>query len=527
MPSNRRIIFLLLYLQKKSSMPTYSRRLLVALSLLLITGCQTEAPPGKPDAAAHTETGDLLPETENWGTLLINGKKIGYQHFKRTHVKTDDGLRVRVESTAEIRIRRFGSETLMRMQQIATETADGQLIDFETQLKSGATTQKTTGEVRDGKLYIQQAARPATALPLPNGGGSFAAVEHSLERAPLKPGETRTVQQIEPTLGGVVAVALTAKDWESTELLSGSFRLLRIDGQMNMPGGVSLPLVAWTDKNGNVLKHVSSLGDLKQTAYRTSKDIALAPVSGAQFDLGRATTVPLKRGVAGMHAKQKARYRVTLKTDGDGSEFASGSAQSVKKIDARTLEITVLAARPGDGSPKSIDEKKPTDAELAPNALIESDDAAVIQMANLAAGDATDTWAIAQNLERHVYRAIRKKNFSSAFDSAATVADTLAGDCTEHAVLLAALARAKKIPARVAVGLVYMSGSNALGMHMWTEVWIDDRWIGLDATLGRGGLGPGHIKISHTALAGPAAYSSLLPVAHLLGQLEIEVMEVE
>ena len=93
-------------------------------------------------------------------------------------------------------------------------------------------------------------------------------------------------------------------------------------------------------------------------------------------------------------------------------------------------------------------------------------------------------------------------------------------------MLLAALARAKQLPARVAVGLVYMAGANAFGMHMWTEVWIDDRWIGLDATLGLGGIGPGHIKIAHTNLSGPSAYSSFLPVARLLGRMEIEVLEV-
>ena len=40
--------------------------------------------------------------------------------------------------------------------------------------------------------------------------------------------------------------------------------------------------------------------------------------------------------------------------------------------------------------------------------------------------------------------------------TAAEVARSREGDCTEHAVLLAALARARGIPARVAMGLVYV-----------------------------------------------------------------------
>ena len=77
--------------------------------------------------------------------------------------------------------------------------------------------------------------------------------------------------------------------------------------------------------------------------------------------------------------------------------------------------------------------------------------------------------------------------------SAADVARSLEGDCTEHSVLLAALCRARKIPARVAIGLVYYQprgeASPGYAYHMWTEVWVNQRWTPIDATLGRGGIG--------------------------------------
>ena len=38
-------------------------------------------------------------------------------------------------------------------------------------------------------------------------------------------------------------------------------------------------------------------------------------------------------------------------------------------------------------------------------------------------------------------------------------------------VLLAALARARGIPSRAAVGLVYVGALKGFGYHMWTEVW--------------------------------------------------------
>ena len=70
---------------------------------------------------------------------------------------------------------------------------------------------------------------------------------------------------------------------------------------------------------------------------------------------------------------------------------------------------------------------------------------------------------------------LNAKDFSQAFASAAEVVDTHEGDCTEHAVLLAALCRARGIPARVAIGLVYMPATHEFGYHMWTEVYIGKR----------------------------------------------------
>jgi transglutaminase-like putative cysteine protease len=94
-------------------------------------------------------------------------------------------------------------------------------------------------------------------------------------------------------------------------------------------------------------------------------------------------------------------------------------------------------------------------------------------------------------------------------------------------VLVAALARARGIPARAAIGLVSLRSGEAFGYHMWNEVFIDDRWIAIDATLGQGGIGAGHLKIAESDLAGAAAYTSFLPVIQLLGKLKIEVIEVE
>ena len=107
------------------------------------------------------------------------------------------------------------------------------------------------------------------------------------------------------------------------------------------------------------------------------------------------------------------------------------------------------------------------------------------------------------------------------------MAQSLEGDCTEHAVLLAALCRARQIPARVCVGLVYSPADQGFAFHMWNEAWIADRWIPVDATLGRGGIGAAHLKLRHSDLASEQAESAVLSVLQVMNQLQLQMVEVQ
>ena len=97
----------------------------------------------------------------------------------------------------------------------------------------------------------------------------------------------------------------------------------------------------------------------------------------------------------------------------------------------------------------------------------------VIAAAKEAVGDETDAWEAAKKIRRWVFEKIKKKNFGVGMASAKEVAEDLEGDCSEHAVLSAAMARAVGIPARLAVGIVGVG--EVFGGHMWTEVWVGPR----------------------------------------------------
>jgi transglutaminase-like putative cysteine protease len=101
----------------------------------------------------------------------------------------------------------------------------------------------------------------------------------------------------------------------------------------------------------------------------------------------------------------------------------------------------------------------PTNAELqrylAPNAWVRSDDAEIRSLAlnTVMRGASTDYRM--RKLTELVVRRMRGGNDFLGYADAVTALHTGSGDCTEFAVLLAALARAQGIPARIAVFIYY------------------------------------------------------------------------
>jgi transglutaminase-like putative cysteine protease len=173
-------------------------------------------------------------------------------------------------------------------------------------------------------------------------------------------------------------------------------------------------------------------------------------------------------------------------------------------------------------------------AKVAPEFIqssyfIDSDDARVREFAAEAVGREADAWRRAQRIERWV-REHMTGTSDLGFIPASHIARALKGDCRQHAMLSAAMCRAAGVPARTAIGLVYVNDPErgpVFGFHMWTEVRARGKWLGIDATLGRGGVGPAHLKVSDASWHDTQTLAPLLPVIRVMGRLGIEVVKVD
>jgi hypothetical protein len=467
-------------------------------------------------------------EQETWDAIYIDGQKVGYGRTKVVPQMSGNQGILRIENEYYLKLKRFGDTVEQRVIQRCTQTESGKLLACETESSSGPQTRTTKAVPRDGHLLIQTTTAGKTtqsAIDWNEDYGGYYAIETSLRRQPMKPGETRNVSYLVPLLDQVVQVQLRAVGRESTELLGQSQTLLRVDSITTLKDGQDIEVTFWLDEAGEALK--SYMPGLQQTTYRTSKPDALQPTGGG-FDLGKATTVVLNRSLTKPHETHEIVFHVRVSGKDPRGLFAQGPTQSVTSLGPEEATIRVRTIDPNHPEHLDPPDGPPTAADRQPNNLIQSDDATIVRMAAAVAPDETDPWKLACALEKYVSESISQKDFTQAFATAAEVAQTMQGDCTEHAVLLAALCRSRQIPARVAIGLVYFeqAGQGAMAYHMWTEVWIGDRWIPLDGTLGQGGIGAAHLKLTHSNLDGVDAYAALLPVFQVMRQLHLRIDSV-
>lgn len=494
----------------------------MAVSLFsTVSGCG-----GSPASQSPPEN---APETrEAWDAIYIQDSHVGYFHTKE-HVDSGHSPPViRSEAEMKMSMKRDGQHISLGSKRTSSETLDGLLVSFREEQQLGPTPVVSTGEVKDGKLAIDTRDGENTStrsIDLPeNTGGPFAP-DHSLTRRPMRPGETRAVRFFEPMVGALATETLEAIGLEPVELLQGSENLLRIKSTLAIEGQPQ-PIrgVRWTNEKGETLKTESTT--MRQITYRTSKDEALrGDAEEPTFDLMRGTIVKLERPLEDARQKSAIRYRVELAAGDPAKLFAVGPTQQVKATGPHTAEVTVTSLDPEapacEGAAGAA-----TDDDRQPSGIIQSDDPRIVEMAREAAGDRSTPGAVAIALEEYVAHKMRdKRSYTIAFASAADVARTLEGDCTEHAVLLVALARAAGIPARVAIGLVYSPADRGFAYHMWTEMLLSGCWVPLDATLGEGRISADHLKLAHSSLTDREGFASFLPLAEVIGQLKLEVLE--
>ena len=286
-------------------------------------------------------------------------------------------------------------------------------------------------------------------------------------------------------------------------------------------GGVSVE--SWVDADGRVISASSPLGfAMEKTEYelalqaRDDERAALArgdAPRGRDEDVIFSTAIESNVDLGSATRFEEISFRLTG-VDLEGFQL-DGGRQTLKGDTLIVRRERWDALTPGYELPYKLMDLR--DA-LEPEPLIQSDDPRIVRRAReitaARAQRGQDPTRVAEQLADAVFNMLEKK-ITISVPSAVQVLESLAGDCNEHTVLYVALARALGLPARTAVGLVYLRGS--FFYHAWPEVWLGE-WVAVDPTFGDAPADAAHIRFVIGGLA------QQVEIVRLIGRLQIEVL---
>jgi transglutaminase-like putative cysteine protease len=157
--------------------------------------------------------------------------------------------------------------------------------------------------------------------------------------------------------------------------------------------------------------------------------------------------------------------------------------------------------------------------DLESNKYIQADNQDIVSLARDIVGQEKNAWRACRKIARWLHDNI-KPSFRMAFLSAAEVLKKKEGDCTEFAVLFAALARAAGVPAKVNIGLVYYD--NQFFYHAWNEVFVGE-WVSIDTALYQFEVDATHLKMYSGDLS--ALNEVYVKIMKSMGNMKIEIVE--
>jgi hypothetical protein len=452
-----------------------------------------------------------LAGTETWFRIRLGEAHIGYLLREREV----DAERVVTRNTLRLQLSRNGQRLDISSDERHEETADGRPLAFASAFRAAGSDAGVEGRVLEGSEFVatlrQGADRSELRRPWPAGAVLAEGQRRALLALHAGGAESNRVLAFDPA-------SLNALPLRSERL--ATMRLALADGERDSlhvrqqlgPEGAALSTELWLDAtSGEVLRmRLPALG-LVLELDACSQACATAPPQ--QADVLAATLVRSPRALGS--AERRGRLAYTLDLAGASAlPLGSVPGQTLVEHDADSA-ILLVDAGGGASDPPQAD-------DLAPGRWLQSDHPEVAAMAARHVGGTRSALQRMRRLEAAVRAHIATKSLKVGYAAAAEVIRLREGDCTEHAVLLAALARAAGIPARVVTGFAYAPGyagrEDVFVPHAWVLAWVDERWQGFDAALP--GFGAGHIGLA----AGNGEPFDFYAGIDLLGKLSVRAV---
>jgi hypothetical protein len=471
-------------------------------AILLLASCgRTEA-----------ERGAVV--TESWSVVMLQGQRIGHTHTLRS-VKSGE---VDTFVQAQMTLKRMGTEIKVNTDTRHVETTDGKALRFSAKMAMSDQPTLREGVIENGRLKFTtdtggKAVTKETAWEpdwLLSEGARLLMVKSG-----FTPGTKYKYKSFNAEYGMPDETSVEVEGVETRTVLGKEQKLARLKSVPSLAKGVVS--TSWVDEQGfDRMSEVSMMGMTIVFRASTKEDALRAPVELPEVFL---KSMP-RSNVALPRPREITTLTVRMeRPDGGLAEWKPPeSTQEVRARDDKSLELAIQSEKLRSGGLA-----EDLAVYLKPSPSVQCDDAEIVKTAREIAGAEKDPARLAGKLAGWVHDHIDKKSMDVGAASAREVFQNRSGDCSEHAVLLAAMLRAANIPAKVCSGYLYFRGN--WGGHAWTSAWIG-RWVDFDATLGGRPADAARIKFSETdAQDSGALMEGMRGAGFMHGGMKIEIVE--
>ena len=454
-------------------------------------------------AAALTATA----QRDSWLNIYQGSRKIGFARFGLT--PSEGGYRL--SEDVVMRINTMGMVQDIRLKTRSRLKPDLSLKDFQITVASGRFQFEARGVVDDVGMTIWTSgtgeSERRTEIPVARKPYLAAGVIGAIGAMQTTPGETYQFEVFDPTTMGQQTVRVDIVGPEPVTVAGEQRQATKIS--MNFKGATQS---AWLGEDGELLKQSGLLGLRME---KTDRDTALdqSAVQSSE-DLTRQASVAVNQPLPN---PEKLRQLTLLITGVSSAGLQLDGGR--QRFEDNRLRIRKESLQEPAGNLNGADLGPLEKVFLQPEPMIQSDHPKIRDLVDAILGRSEQLPPLetVRRLTGWIQRNIEKRPVVAVPDALSTLENRM-GDCNEHAMLLAALARAAGIPARVEAGLAYMQGR--FYYHAWNLVYVG-RWVTVDALFDQLPADVSHIRLV------TGSQQQQLDLIGLIGKVEIEVIDYE
>jgi hypothetical protein len=475
---------------------------------------------------AAASVSNAKSEEPEYYAVFMEGKKIG--HAIRSRVVAEGKVTTTQETS--MTVSRANESVKMNMTETNIETTDGKPLGFKVVQNFGKMTASVSGVVDELWIVNVTATSMGQEQKMSFGWPSGAVMDEGLRLLQLEKGFKEGLEYSAKIFNISNMLPIDANihigPKQNVDLLGRVMALTEVKATFKTPSGSEIVSTSYVDENGDTKKSITPMiGTQQMEMIACTKEFALGENDVLELvdKMFLASPEPLNN----IESAKSVTYYLKPSNPETKLVIPSSDNQSVElKEGGVIVTVQPVAAPAGVKFPYEGKDSNAIEA-MKPTRFVQSDYNDIIELTKRAVGETKDAAEAVKEIEAFVSGYIENRNLSVGYATAAEVAASKVGDCTEFAVLTASMCRAIGIPARVVSGLVYVKAfggrENVFGGHMWVEAYVGDKWIGLDATRKPKGFDAGHIVLA----IGNGDPADFLNLAATLGRFKIDKVVIK